>query len=100
MLHIVRQQKPLTLTLSRTRERGPFGAGRNHSISRHGLLPLPPGEGWGEGKTLAPVVPGISDVGRITPTALSAIAADNPFRVIRPTGAAVQLPSRTCKDFP
>jgi len=122
------RQEPLTLTLSRKRERGPFGAGRKHGVSRHGLPPLPPGEGWGEGETLAPVFPGISkavrmtpnapcviadkvrsygsnlqhasNVGRITPKALSAMAADTPFLVMRPTNAAEQPASRTRKEFP
>ena len=39
----------LTLTLSQG-ERGPFGAGGNLGLSRHGLPPLPEGEGWGEGE--------------------------------------------------
>ena len=41
-------QRPLTLTLSQ-RERGPTARGFKNTSNQ---LPLPPGEGWGEGLLL------------------------------------------------
>jgi len=46
---LLQRQEPLTLTLSRKREREPFSTGWQHSVSRYDL-PLSLWERLGEGK--------------------------------------------------